>query len=178
MAGAEIRDFDGFALFAALDAQRQERGLSWQGVADEIWLLSAALNDERRDHPISASTIRNIEKRGDTTCQHALFMLRWLGRAPESFLDGAPTTAKRVKMPGLDGSRRPRWHLKRLYAAMDEQRRAEAMTWPELAAVLRCTPSQLTGLKTARFATGMGVAMRIVQWLGRPASDFVYAATW
>jgi hypothetical protein len=30
----------------------------------------------------------------------------------------------------------------------------------------------------ARFATGMDLAMRIVQWLGRPAADFVYAATW
>jgi hypothetical protein len=41
-----------------------------------------------------------------------------------------------------------------------------------------CTPSQLTGLRTAKFATGMNVAMRIVQWLDRPAADFVYAAQW
>lgn len=27
-------------------------------------------------------------------------------------------------------------------------------------------------------ATGMDVAMRIVQWLDRPAADFVYAARW
>ena len=27
-------------------------------------------------------------------------------------------------------------------------------------------------------ATGMDLAMRIVQWLGRPAVDFVYQSTW
>jgi hypothetical protein len=30
----------------------------------------------------------------------------------------------------------------------------------------------------ARFATGMDLAMRIVQWLSRPAADFVYLARW
>jgi hypothetical protein len=44
--------------------------------------------------------------------------------------------------------------------------------------VLQCTPSQLTGLRTARFATNMNLAMRIVQWLDRAAADFIYAATW
>jgi plasmid maintenance system antidote protein VapI len=61
---------------------------------------------------------------------------------------------------------------------MDERRREEGLTWRELAEVLRCTPSQLTGLHTARFATGMDLAMRIVQWIGRPAADFVYPAKW
>ena len=56
--------------------------------------------------------------------------------------------------------------------------RREALTWPELASVLRCTPNQLTGLRTAKFATGMTLAMRITQWLDRPAADFVYAAKW
>jgi hypothetical protein len=45
-------------------------------------------------------------------------------------------------------------------------------------AVLDCTPSQLTGLRTARFATNMNLAMAIVQWLDRPAADFVYATGW
>jgi hypothetical protein len=37
---------------------------------------------------------------------------------------------------------------------------------------------ELTGLKTARFATGMALAMRISQWVNRPASDFMYPARW
>ena len=53
------------------------------------------------------------------------------------------------------------------------------MTWAEqLAHELRCTPSQLTGLRTAKFATSMTLAMRITQWLDRPAADFIYSARW
>jgi hypothetical protein len=61
---------------------------------------------------------------------------------------------------------------------MDEKRRREGLTWQQLADLLGCTSSQLTGLRTARFATGMDIAMSVVQWTGRPAADFVYPATW
>jgi hypothetical protein len=47
-----------------------------------------------------------------------------------------------------------------------------------LAALLGCTPSQLTGIKRARFAIGMRLAMRITQWIGRPAAEFIDAAHW
>ena len=56
--------------------------------------------------------------------------------------------------------------------------RQEGLTRSQLAELLGCTPSQLTGLRTARFATGMDLATRIVQWMGRPAADFVYGARW
>src|SRR5215468_5437423 len=68
-------DFDVAALFAALDAQRRDRMLSWQGVARELWDLSATLNARRDDHPISASTLTSMAKRKDTSCQHALFIV-------------------------------------------------------------------------------------------------------
>lgn len=61
---------------------------------------------------------------------------------------------------------------------MDEERQREGLTWPALASALGCTPNQLTGLRTAKFATGMDLAMRIAQWTGRPAADFIYPATW
>jgi hypothetical protein len=64
------------------------------------------------------------------------------------------------------------------YAVGLESRRAASMSWPELAGVLTCTPSQLTGLRTAKFATGMDLAMRITQWLCEPAAEFVYPARW
>ncbi|MBO0766891.1 MAG: hypothetical protein J2P50_20185, partial [Hyphomicrobiaceae bacterium] len=51
-------------------------------------------------------------------------------------------------------------------------------TWPQAAQDMRCQPSQLTRLKTARFAAGMVLAMRITQWIGRPAADFIYPARW
>jgi hypothetical protein len=173
-----IRPFDVGALYAALDAKRTELGLSWKRVADQLWELSSALNHRRRDHPISPSTLTNMAKNPRTSCQHALFMLRWLERTPESFLTGVAGDDVGFALPAAGPDRRLRWALKLLYAAMDEKRRADGLTWPALAATLGCSANQLTGLRTAKFATGMDLAMRIVQWLGRPAADFVYPAKW
>jgi hypothetical protein len=178
MTDPPIRPFDGTALYQALDTRRAELGLSWKGVADQLWGLSSELNERRHDHPISPSTLTKLAKSPQTSCQHALFMLRWLGRTPESFLRGTTGSQRRFALPPAGPDRRLRWSLKLLYAAMDERRHEEGLTWPALAVVLGCTPSQLTGLRTAKFATGMDLAMRIVQWLGRPAADFVYAAPW
>ncbi len=172
------RPFDAGALYAALDEERTRLAISWPAVAEQLWALSSALNDRRRDHPISPSTLTNMGKTSRTSCQHALFMLRWLGRSPESFLEGATSDDERFALPAAGPDRRLRWALKRLYASMDEKRRRDGLTWPALAAVLECSPHQLTGLRTAKFTTGMDLAMRIVQWLGRPAADFVYPASW
>ncbi len=178
MTASSIRHFDGNALYLALDARRSALGLSWKGVADQMWELSSELNERRRDHPISSSTLTGMATKPRTSCQHALFMLRWLGRTPESFLRGANAEEGRFPLPQAGPDRRLRWDLKALHASMDEKRREEGLTWSALAEVLRCSPNQLTGLRTAKFATGMDLAMRIVQWLGRPAADFVYPATW
>src|SRR5581483_11007430 len=132
----------------------------------------------RHDHPISPSTLTNMDKRREISCQHALFVLRWLERTPESFLDGGPPDRPEHALPATGPDRRLRWSLGGLYAAMDTERRSVQLPWNQLARILRCTPNQLTGIRTARFATGMSVAMNIVQWLDRPAADFVYAAEW
>lgn len=171
-------EFDVGAFFLALDRQRADRALTWGAAAREIWHLSAGLNERRDDYPIAASTIANVARRGDTSCQHALFMLRWLGRAPEDFVaDRAPGT-RNVPLPAADEDHRLRWNLRRLYAVLDAARVRREATWRQAAEHLSCTPSQLTGLKTAKFATGMRLAMRICQSLGRPAAEFVYVATW
>jgi hypothetical protein len=177
-------DFDGAALFAAMDARREQLGLGWPGVAREIWALSAELNARREDHPIAPATLTGIRRRGNTSCQHALFILRWLDRTPESFLPGTGDLDGTLPAAGPD--RRLRWNLNgpprrpvpSLYEAMDARRKHESLTWVQLAHRLQCTPNQLTGLRTARFAIGMRLAMRITQWLERPAADFVYAARW
>jgi uncharacterized membrane protein YgaE (UPF0421/DUF939 family) len=44
--------------------------------------------------------------------------------------------------------------------------------------MLHCSEHQLTGIKTAKYAIGMTLAMRIVRWLGKPAAAFIYAARW
>ena len=177
-----IREFDGNALYAALDARRQAEGLSWTAAAAAIWGLAATLNAARdarglANHPISPSSLTTLGARGNTSCQHALFFLRWLDRTPESFLDGAGPDDG-VPLPACGPDRRPRWNLKSLHAGLNEVRADRGATWAQTARDLRCQPGQLTGLRTARFATGIGLAMRITQWVDRPAADFIYRARW
>ena len=172
------REFDVGALFAALDERRRGEGLSWTGVANEIWQLSAVLNDKRHDHPIAPATLSGMAKRGNTSCQHALFVLRWLGAAPEDFIAEPHPATVGVPLPETDSAHRLRWSLTGLHTALDKARTARGATWEQAARRLSCTPSQLTGLRTAKFATGMRLAMRITQNLGKPAADFVYISTW
>jgi hypothetical protein len=173
-----MREFDAAALYEALNAERVRRGVSWRLAADSIWEQSAELNRQRRDHPISPSTLIGIAKRGDTTCQHALFMLRWLGRSPESFLSPVPATPDQAALPVAGPHHRLRWNLRAMYDALDARRRDRQLSWIDLAKELRCSQHQLTGIRTARYAIGMRLAMRIVQWLDCPASTFVRAEMW
>lgn len=171
-------DFDAIAMYGAMDRRRIERGLSWRQVLDQIWDLSADLNRRRADHPIAASTITGIAKRGDTTCQHALFFLRWLERTPESFLVHPPADDGYGALPPAGTDKRLRWDLAALYGALNDRRQERRLTWRELARAIRCSEHQLTGIRTARYAIGMRLAMRIVVWLERPAADFIHAAEW
>lgn len=178
----ELREFDGRALYAALDAKRQAEGLSWTGATAAMSTLSHVLDAAREarglaNHPVSLSTLQYLGRRGDTSCQHALGFLRWLGRTPESFLVGAPLDAG-APLPVCGPDRRLRWDIKAMHAALNETRMGRGETWAQTARHLRCGPSQLTGLKTARYATAMSLAMRITQWIGRPAADFTHLTLW
>lgn len=169
-----VTDFDVRGLYAALDTERVARGLTWPGLADDIWALSDGLNARRQDHPISPSTLRWTDDRLGVSCQHALFMLRWLGRSPEDYMPGAvPTT-----MPDPGPYRRLRWNLTSLADAVDEHRHELGLTWPDVAREVGCTPSQISSLRSRRFGVGISVAMRIVAWLGRPSTDFIVATRW
>src|SRR5262249_57490579 len=101
-------DFDMTAVYHAMKTKRVERSLSWRQVANEIWNQSAILNRKRHDHPISPSTLTGIARRRDCTCQHALFILRWLDRSPESFI---PAGKAGATLPPAGRDRRLRWGL-------------------------------------------------------------------
>ena len=170
------KGFDTQAFFAAMDARRREEQLSWPALATVIWEQSRVLNERRRDHPISPATIRKLAE--GVSCQHALFVLRWLDVPPEIFIAVPQPGTAGVPLPLADEAHRLRWSLKKLYAALNDARTARRATWQQAADRLHCTPSQLTGLRTAKFATSMRLAMRITQALHRPAADFVYVAEW
>ena len=84
------------------------------------------------NHPISPATLQNLDKRGDTTCQHALFFLGWLDRTRESSLAGAALDAA-VPLPLCGPDRRPRWDLKALHAGLNDAGRSREATWAQAA---------------------------------------------
>ena len=169
--------FDCDALYDTLDQRRRAQGLSWFELADELWDLSADLNAELDDHPLCGGAVSRLRQRGATSCQYGLFMLRWLGRAPEDFLTGPVADVGDVRLPTADAAHRLRWDLARLHAELNDRRRDRALTWAGLGAALGCTPARLTNLRTARLAD-MDLAVRTTQWLGRPAAAFIHPARW
>lgn len=170
--------FDCGALFGALDAQRRDLGLGWYELADELWQQSSDLNAQRgSDHPLCGGAIQRLRERDATSCQYALFMLRWLNRAPEDFLTGPVLDVGDVRLPEAGNDSRLRWDLNEVHTALNQQRRQQNLTWAELAEELDCTPSRLTNLRTARL-TDMDLAMRVTQWLRQPAAAFIHSAQW
>jgi transcriptional regulator with XRE-family HTH domain len=65
--------FNARALFAALDAQRAARKMTWQQVAAETG--------------VSTSTLTGTKRGGRLEVDGTLAMVRWLGRTIESFSD-------------------------------------------------------------------------------------------
>ena len=170
------RGFDTQKFFAAVEARRRDEQLSWPALAAAIWEQSRVLNERRNDHPISPATIRHLDE--GVSCQHALFVLRWLGVPPEAFIAVPKPGTAGVPLPLADQAHRLRWDLKKLYDTLNAARTARGSTWQQAADRLHCTPSQLTGLRTVKFAIDMRLGMRITQALHRPAADFVYVAEW
>ncbi len=67
------------ALYAALNAERERRGLAWDQVATEIWPAG----------PWGANQLRNLAKGGREDVSRALATCAWLGRTIQSFQDSA-----------------------------------------------------------------------------------------
>lgn len=169
--------FDGDALIRALDEKRQERGLTWTRLADELWAQSAELNARLGGDALCPGALYRTSLRKTMSCQYALPLLRWLGSSPEDFLEGQGVDVGDTALPEAGSDRRLRWNLAALHAALDDRRRELELTWTALAARVGCTPNRLTNLRTARLAD-MGLTMELTQWLGQPAARFIHATDW
>lgn len=158
------------ALYDALDRQRRERGLSWAAVTREINGFKTG------GHPLATSTITGLNSRTVAEGDGILQMLLWLGRSPESFVPGvkeADSERFRLREPG--GDRILRWDTKALHSALNAERQARGMTWREVAPQIGgFTPAMLSNLAKGGRVGFPGV-MRIVGWLGQPASAFTRA---
>jgi hypothetical protein len=165
-------DFDLGALHAALDAERGRRGLSWAALTREVNRQFERPGVARR---MSSSTITGVGRRDVAEGDGVLQMLRWLGRSPESFVRGLDDTTRNGAAEGLPiapPDKVLRWDATALHAAIDRERRARSMTWTQVAGEIGCGASSLSGLaKGGR--VHLPAVMRVVQWLNRPAADFV-----
>lgn len=170
----DLPTFDFAAFCGAFDTERRTKDLGWYEFADQLWEQSAELNAQRDDHPLCGGAVSRLGGRGETSCQYALFMLRWLGRSPEEFLTGSTVEVGDTRLPDPGPGHRLRWDLNQLHGALNDQRQDQELTWAALGEIIGCTPSRLTNLKSARQAD-LALTMRITQWLAKPAASFIHA---
>lgn len=154
------RRFDRQALYAALDARRRARGISWRQVALETG--------------VAVSTITATQRAGQMETDGMLAMARWLGCAPEKFMRGSkpsslaltPEATKRFLARG-------RFNTRALYLALDRERRSRRMAWPEVA---RAAGNHISPAMLKRLAKGgrIGVDLMVsaVGWLGASVESF------
>jgi len=162
-------DFDIGALYAALDSQRQARGLSWQQAVREI----NTLFERTPARPVSASTVTGMRSRAVIDGDGALQILRWLGRTPESFVPGVQETAA---LPDVGPDRILRFDAKKIYSALDVQRAERGMTWKQVAEEIGGFSAAMLTRLSQGGRVGFPHVMRIIRWLGRPAAFFTRAS--
>lgn len=172
--------FDSIALWQAMDAQRVERELTWNGVTRELREAEAGLAARlgKRNHPIAASTMAKLQMGAEPGCHFALKYLQWIDATPERFLTTGDPLGLAEPLPRVDSFHRLRWDVPRLAAVMVARREAEGLTWKSLAELLGVYPGPLSSLPRLRYGTSMTMAMKLTQWLGRSAASFTYAAEW
>lgn len=165
-------DFDLGALHEAIDAQRQARRLTWTAAVREINAIFGGLPSR----PISRSTVMNLKTARVGEGDGILQMLRWLDRTPESFVPGAAFDPEAAKLPNLPSNRILRFDTKEIHAALDAQRVSRGLTWLQVASEIGgMGASSLMHLENGG-RTGFPHVMRIVQWLGQPATQFTRAS--
>jgi hypothetical protein len=162
--------FDMQGLYAALDAARRARGLSWTALVAEI----NKPFEGTPSIPISVSTVRGIGNKNSVTSAVVLQILRWLGRTPESFLIGSGTVPQASEtLPDPGPVRILRFDTRAMHAALNAERLKRGMTWKQVAKELPgFSESMLTNLATGPLI-GFPRVMMIPQWLGCSTATFV-----
>jgi hypothetical protein len=115
-----------------------------------------------------------MTRKRSVTSAVVLQILRWLERAPESFLsDGGAGAAAGEILPEPGPGRILRFDTRALHAALDAERRRRGLTWKQAAAELPgFSESMLTNLAAGPLI-GFPRVMLLTQWMGQPAVHFV-----
>jgi hypothetical protein len=170
-----MRDFRLADLYAALDAQRQSRGLTWQQAVLEIntGFGHASI------HPIARSSVTSLRTKAVAEGDAVLAMLKWLNRTPESFLpgDGGAHSSPGAHLPDPPPPLGLRFDTRKLHAAVNAQRTARGLTWQQVARELGLSPNTLTNMSTGA-RTGFPHVMRITRWLDRSLAEFTRFSRW
>jgi transcriptional regulator with XRE-family HTH domain len=155
--------FDVQALWNALDEQRRSRSMTWAAVG--------------RATGVSPSTLTRTQRAMDLEADGMVQMTRWLGVAPEAFCRGpAHDDVPRVE-PAGDGADEGgilRVDTAALYAALEERRTRDDLSWTEVAAAMetgRATPEALRGLRRGG-RVSVQLLLSITRWLGTPSTEF------
>lgn len=149
--------FDLPGLYAALDAKRRERALTWQQVARQIG--------------VARSTLIRTAGAGAMEADGVLAMVQWLGDAPETFV--RPLRAARS-----GGTPTGRCDTSALHRLLDQQRRRRGLSWSQVAAELGdgVAPGMLT-----RLAGGGRINIQVLvvaaAWLNCPIDSLTRAAS-
>lgn len=77
--------FDLRRLFRSIDAEREHQSLSWAALACQVG--------------VATSTIRRFGEADDAEADGVLALVRWLGVAPENYVDSASVKGKRPRPP-------------------------------------------------------------------------------
>jgi hypothetical protein len=162
-------EFSLTALYAALDAQRSARGLTWAQAVREINIPFT----HGPSRPIAASTITSTRTKARAEGDGVLQMIRWLDRAPESFIpEFVPTEAPAFRLPPAGPSQVIRFDTRRLYASLNARRTTRGMTWEQVSREIRgSTVSTLRHLARGG-RTGFPDVVRMTRWLEQPLATF------
>jgi hypothetical protein len=169
-------DFSLAGLYAAMDAVRTARGLSWRDLVREINAPFAYVTSR----PIALSTVTSTRTKAVAEGDGVLQMLRWLERTPESFvadrdgLDGL--SAERFALPQPPADQILRFDTRKLFAAINARRIESGKTWDRVASDIGVSASSLTHLSKGG-RTGFPHVVRVTRWLGLPVADFTHVCS-
>jgi hypothetical protein len=160
-------DFKLAALYAALDAHRLSRGLSWVQAVREM----SAPFTQGGSRPLAISTVTGLRTKRVAEGDGVLQMLRWLDRTPESFASAADSISDSA-LPSATPNQAIRMDTRALHQALGDARAARSLTWTAVAAEIHgVTIHTLRGYaKGGR--TGFPHVLRVTRWLGRPLAQF------
>lgn len=78
--------FDLAGLSRAIEAEREDRGLTWAALSGQVG--------------VAVSTIRRYRRADDAEADGVLALVRWLGVAPEEFVPNSAITGDRLRAAG------------------------------------------------------------------------------